>query len=222
MSKHTLYIIVMALFSCREPKNNILPNNHLDTINTERVVLYQEDSAIKADNKTLFLSNLSRLIGLPNIEKGKEGLYIRIWLWDSQKKYIINISKDGEQNKCHIVEMNSRKKDSAEYIVIHREWDVKPKAGWDSCWATIEKFKIPYLKSGKSYREWDHHLTEMAYVDFEIARPNQYRFYDYLQPEFYREVDENSRIVNDFLKYLNAEMNLNVYVPEEKLFVEPK
>jgi hypothetical protein len=59
-------------------------------------------------------------------------------------------------------------------------------------------------------------------VNFEIARPNEYRFYEYLQPEFYRYVDENSRIVNDFLKYLNAEMNLNVYTPDEKLFAEPK
>jgi hypothetical protein len=222
MAKHTLYIIVMILLSCREPKNNILPNDRLDTINKERVVLYQENAAIKADRTTLFLSNLSHLIGLPNIEKGKEGMYIRIWLWDSPKKYIINISKDGESNKCHIVEYNSKRKDSTEYIVIHREWEVKPKAGWDSCWATIEKYKIPYLKTGKSYKELEHRLTEMAYVNFEIARPNQYRYYEYLQPDFYRYVDENSRIVNDFLKYLNTEMNLNVYSPSEKLYVEPE
>jgi hypothetical protein len=222
MSKHILYIIVMALFSCREPKNNILPNDHLDTINTERVVLYQEDSAIKADRTTLFLSNLSRLIGLPNIEKEKEGLYIRIWLWDAPKKYIINISKDGEHNKCHIVEYNTKRKDSTEYIIIHREWDVKPKAGWDSCWATIEKFKIPYLKSGKSYQEMGHHLTTLSYVNFEIARHGQYRLYEYLQPDYYRNIDENSRIVNDFLNYLNAEMSLNAYFPMENQDVVPK
>ena len=62
----------------------------------------------------------------------------------------------------------------------------------------------------------------MAYVQFEIAQLNHYRFYEYLEPSYYRYVDTGSRNVYEFLEYFNREMGVQVYNPAQNLFVKPK
>lgn len=215
-------IISWALLSCNEPGITDRTDNRVEVVQQERLIPYHEDATVKNDRQQLFLNNLSMIIGLPTIKNDSEGSYVRIWLWDGERKYIITISKNGSTNKCHIIEWNSTKKDTTDYILIHKAWNVVPKSGWDNLWAVLASHRIFDLPGIRPHVKQKGHLTTMAYVQFEIARHDQYRYYEYLEPSFYRYVDEDSRTVHEFLKYLRREINYSVYAPAEQLFLEPE
>jgi hypothetical protein len=221
--KYTVALVSLVLLCCTVPKKNEAKSAGSDTLAKERIIPYHEDSIVKHSREQLFLANISQLIGLPAITNGNEGLYVRIWIWDGEKKYIVSVSKDQADNNCHIVEWNSKIKDSAEYLIIHRELkNVQPKSGWKNLWTAVEKFRIADLRSGKSYKAQTSRLTEMAYVQFEIAKPHHYRYYEYLQPSYYRYIDEGSADVYAFLKYLSSEINVPIYNPDDNLFIKPE
>jgi hypothetical protein len=75
----------------------------------------------------------------------------------------------------------------------------------------MTKYRIPVLESGTIQNREKIGVTEASYVNFEIAEPDKYRYYEYLEPSYYKEIDKNSELVYNFLKYLSDEMNIHVY-----------
>ncbi len=163
-------------------------------------------------------------MGLPDLLKWKNGLYVRIWLWDAKGNYVLNISRDGLNNSASIIQWSGKTVDNVKYIVINKEWrNLVPKAGWDNLFTLLEKYKIPDLSSGDAKRsQMPDHLTHMTYTQFEIVRSNQYRFYEYLEPAFCRYIDSGSNDIYQFLKSFNKEMNVNIYTPDDSEFIDPK
>jgi hypothetical protein len=207
------------LISCNGDKNNANAN----ISQHEKIIPYREDSIVKNDRQQLYLKNVGETIGLPLISNGKDGLYIRIWIWGFRQNYVVNISKGQKGSECLIVQFSGKKIDSNEYLVIHKQWDnLIPKSGWKIFFDTLEMYQIPVMKSGKRYEDQTDFLTHMTYIQFEIAQLNHYRFYEYLEPSYYRYVDTGSRNVYEFLEYFNREMGVQVYNPAQNLFVKPK
>jgi hypothetical protein len=177
------------------------------------------DSSVLEKQDQLFLQNIERNIGLPGMTNKGEGLYIRIWVWDVEKggqsrDYIINIAKNYSNKECSVIEFTGKTIDNSDYIIIHNVWEnLTPKSGWNKFFETIDKYQIPSMKSGKSYKNQTEFLTKMAYVQFEIVNRNAYRFYEYLEPSFYRHTDTGSNNVYQFLKYFNDEMKVHIYNP---------
>ena len=217
----TILMILMSI-SCNIHQKNTTQNNAYDTLQKERIIPYHEDSSVHHSRQQLFLRNFGNLMGLPSIFNGVNGVYIRIWLWDSKTKYVININSDYVNDESEVLAFNTKKIDSSEYVIIHKEWrNLKPKSGWQDFFAAIEKYKITTLQSGKSAKEQKDFLTHMAYIQFEVAQPGQYRFYEYLEPSFYRYVDKGSNNIYEFLKYYDKEMNVQLYNPAKDLFEKP-
>ena len=206
------------LLGCQVPGNEDIVTARTDTVKKELIIPYAAGIALNKASQPLFLQTFARLMQLPDITTGNSALYVRIWLWDGDKKYVVNLN--AADNTCYIVEWNCK---TIEKLVIHRAWNNQlSKAGWNNIWEAVNKFRIAELTSGKPYKEQTHLLTEMSTVQFEIARPNSHRYYEYLQPSFYRLTDDGFGKVHAFLKYLNKELGLEVYDADEKLVVEPE
>lgn len=215
--------LLYAVISCKEYTSTLPAATYADTI--PRTILYSEDSAAKESSQEPFVTNLAKLMRLPTITNGSKELYVRIWIWDDSVKYVVNIQKDGSGGTCDIVEFNSKKIDATEFIVMHRvKQYLHPASGWDRFFKSLDQYQITTLKSGKPYKDQTDLLTHMSVVQFEIAQPGQYRYYEYLEPSYYRYVDSGSAKVDAFLEYFDKEMKTAAYSRPDgrKLFAEPK
>lgn len=192
-----------------------------DTIPTEKVILYTVDSSVHHSRQQLFLRNLSKVMGLPSLHDGKHELYIRIWLWEDKPPYVLNIERRGSVKVASVLSWGSKKIDTSEYIVIYKRWpSLIPNSGWDQFLNRLNNYEIRALKGGLPTEKYDH-LTHSAYVQFEIEEAGHYRYYEYLEPSFYRLVDTGANKAYRFLKYFNRQMNLTVYSPPDIVY-EPK
>ncbi len=189
----------------------------------KRLILYREIIPVNSSRQQAFLENLAMLMDLPTLPNGREGLCIRIWVWDKPKSYVVNIIDSNGIKNCSVLQFNSKKPDTVDYIAVNEEWkNLKPISGWEKFFFTLNNSQITLLPSGDVQDSVEGFLTMMAYIEFEIATPGFYRFYEYLEPSYYRYVDKNSNTIYRFLKYLSKEMQVKIYNPAEKLFIDPK
>jgi hypothetical protein len=215
-------IFIFCLLSCNNEKN-IDSKKNVPTIKQEKIIRYYEGRNDRNSKKELSLQHLGKVMGLPNVSNLNDDLYIRIWIWDAEKKFVINLKYDETSKECHIADIDSKKTDSAEYIIIHREWmNIKPKSGWDNFYKALQKHQILNLKGETDYGDTTAVSTSMSSIQFEIAQSHTYRFYEYSEPSYYRYVDAGASNVHEFLEYLNTEMDVHVYRPDKRYFKEAK
>jgi hypothetical protein len=191
-----------------------------DTVPTEKLILYHSDPNAPKDRQQKYLQNLSKIMGLPTLTDQKTGIYIRIWNWDLGRSHVINICIDSLKKVCNVVRFSGKNIDSNQYIVIQKEWkNLQPKSGWSNLLVGIKSYHILDMQSGKTADEYPSQLTEMAYVQFEISEAGRYRFYEYLEPSWYRNIDPGAMNVFLFLKALNNELGVPVYSPANGAYV---
>src|SRR5688500_14168409 len=100
-------LIMQVSFGCNAAKDNNREQMKADTLQKERIIHIPNNAIAKDDSDEEYPEVTTRIIGLPVITKGTKGLYIRIWLWDGEKKYIVSISQENAVNEFDIVEWNS-------------------------------------------------------------------------------------------------------------------
>ena len=226
MNRLSLYCCIASFIflSCNNQQSEKLVSNNSDT--GHRNILYSIPVELASSRKQPFLRNLSNLMKLPLIYNGSKGLNIRIWIWEGDKKYVINIYSKDSINNAFITEFNIQPlsiKDSNSYIKIYREWkNLKPRSGWNMYYTSLNKFHIIDLNESNIQQRYKDFLTSMSYVQFEIATTDDYRYYEYLEPSFYRFIDDGSKDVYQFLEYLNADFGITIYNPPKELFIKPK
>jgi hypothetical protein len=195
---------------------------HNDTIPGKRLILYQADAVAAHDRQTLYLQNLSRLMKMPSLNNSKEQFYVRIWIWNFKEKFVINIRKDKSGETCETTGFDQRHPDSNYYIAITHEWkNLTPGSGWNSFLDTLNRYEIPSLNSGKPGKDYKDRLTHAIYIQFEVVQAGKYRFYEYLEPAFYRYVEPGAMNVYRFLRYFEKEMNIRVYAIGDNLYAKP-
>ena len=101
-------------------------------------------------------------------------------------------------------------------IYIHDRIILMPKSGWINFFDSLGILNIPEMPSAKLSWEQRERYTSMEYVEFEIDQPNQYRFFKYLDPFYFRNEDSASAKVYEFLKYFNKEMGTHIYNVEKR------
>jgi hypothetical protein len=224
-----MIIICFALFlnltgnTCRVHQNVPFTLAAADTIPSERVIPYKEDSSVHDDRKSKYLSNVARNLAIASLENQRNGIYVRIWLWGYRSpNFVITIYQDSSNMGCSAVSWSGKQIDSVPFIVIHDKWNnLVPKSGWHVFFSTLNKYGITTLGNGLSFSQHKGHLTRMSYVQFEIVEDGKYRYYEYLEPSYYRYVEKGSKEVYRFLKYFDLEMNVDVYKTDDKLFEKP-
>ncbi len=209
--------LFLGFISCHLNDERKIQFAELDTPKYPKILPYTEDSSIRGSRQEPFVKNLGKLMGLPLISGMNSGVYVRIWLWSGEMKYVLNISDSLKEKTCSVIKF---KGSGDSLIVIHHEWmNLIPKSGWEVFLEHSQMSEILNLQPGRPADEQRYFLTEMAYVQFEISRNGQYRFFEYYEPSFYRFIDTGSMKVYNFLKYFNREMNLNIYNPADSLYV---
>ena len=218
-----LNLLITLLVGCDRDKKIGLIQPDWNQISVGQKILYYEDSVVVHNRQELFLQNVSKFIGLPFLRDEKDGVHVRIWLW-GDLDYIIDISQRAGTNLCYIIQFHGEKDSTNDYLMIDSIFkNLQPNSGWSDFFSKLKQYKILTMKSGTPYEKQVDVLTDrMSYVQFEVAQNNQYRFYEYLEPSYYRYVDTGSRNVYEFLEYFNQQMNVQVYKPEKTLFVNPK
>jgi hypothetical protein len=222
----TFFVLIFLLFSfglctaqTKKDQTHVYTEDSsvlfLTTFPGSRLIKYTADSITRKSRKEPYLKNLSELMELPDIRNQSKGVAIRIWFWASKRRYVLTISDNTLRKECRIDQFNIEPlPDSTDYIVMHKPKHIKqPTSGWKIFFTTIEKYQIADFPTGKTRRELDQSLTTMAYVNFEIVKNGEYRYYEYLEPSFYRTIDKNSKTIDTFLKFLNNELNFQLYKP---------
>lgn len=212
----------LRIGSC-EPTNSACRVSLNDTIPAEKIIPYSDDSSIRKDGKSLFLSNIAKYLQISSLKDDTKGMHIRIWIWGYHSpNYVTTIYKHGSNADCSTISWSGRQVDSARYIIVHHYWTkLMPKSGWNKFFSTLNGLGITTLEGGLSYSQHRGHLTRMSYVQFEIVENGKYRYYEYLEPSYYRYVENGSMKIYQFLKYFDREMNLNIYQTNDGLFEEP-
>jgi hypothetical protein len=207
-----LLIISEFIFSCKNKDGGNETKHNLSSSGGLRMMPYVEHSLVGNSRQQLLLQNVGKCIGLHRMPSGLANLNIRIWLWDSEKSFVVDLLDSGIVKRCYIAEITSETANGQEQLAIHREWtDLIPASGWDSLFSNVERYGITKLEGGKPSQQIISKPTQGAYVQFEIARPSGYHFFEYYQPDFYRAVDPDSRKVYKFLKYLNSQFGVTAY-----------
>lgn len=187
----------------------------------KNLILYIEDSSISGDRKQLFLKNFSKNLNIPLLVDTINLSYNRIWLWGGEKKYVIDIINDSLKFYCNILEFNTRNINGKQFILIHRRINnCIPKSGWRKFYRILET-SILSLEGGNEFGNQVDFPTNMSYIQFEVVAQKKYRYFEYLEPSYYRKVDNGSKNVYEFLNYFNREMNLNIYKPTKSIYVKP-
>jgi hypothetical protein len=155
-------------------------------------------------------------MGLPLLIGGYQGLFIRIWAWDfGEFKYVIDIRSSPVDSECSIISFKAIKKDTSQYIYIRDRKKVTPKSGWANFFDSLRIFDISEMQSSKLSVEQKGRYTSMEYIQFEIDQPNQYRFFEYLDPMEFKGEDSASKKAYEFIKYFNREMDTHIYDVEK-------
>ncbi len=109
-------------------------------------------------------------------------------------------------------------------ILIHKKWSVhRPLNGWSELNKVIADNKIMSLPPGKTTEELKGTIpTHASWVQFEISINGKYRYYEYFEPAYYREVDAGSNNVYTFLSYLNKVFCINdLYTTSDSFVLKP-
>jgi hypothetical protein len=207
-------ISILSLLSilCKNKNAGNEKNQKLSRLGGLKMMPYVADSLVGDSRQHLFLQNMGKCMGLPRMPRGLSTLNIRIWLWGWEKTYVVDLLDSGSHKRCYIAEVSSEMVNGQRQIAFHREWtDLFNASGLDSLFIKAEKYGITKLEGGKLAEQLRSEITQGVYVQFEVARPSGYRFFEYYTPDFYRDVDPGSRKVYNFLKYLNKQSGLTVY-----------
>ena len=188
--------------------------NQPDSIPHNRLLKTTQNK--KAEDRQ-FLEDYALLLHLSPMKRESPGLHLRIWLWDFNKKYVIDLTYDSLKKGCVVIKHKFVVKDSIESIKSLSY--ARPKSGWINL---IEKMKVDHLfdmETGNIQYTANKYLTHMAYYDFEISNNGYYHYYKYLEPSYYRYVDNNSKEIFNFLEFLNTQFGVKIYDPPLKLFI---
>jgi hypothetical protein len=219
----TAFLFAIGLSFCKESARKIKRPANVTMAGSDTMILYKEDSSIKGSRKSLFLENIAQLMGLPPLLEMTDSFHIRIWLWNSKPNFAIDIKCKKNVITGNVLGFKVVKLDSGEYIQIsYRRNGIYAKSGTPSFLQSLKKFNVLDNRSTTTFTSVSTALTGMSYVQFEIAQPDQYRYYEVLEPSFYRFVDKTSGDIDQFLKLLNEEFNIDVYHPDQNLFAAPK
>lgn len=144
-------------------------------------------------------------------------LDLRIWIWDYEK-YVININMTKILKEIDLIKISFENIDSVESIAFQSIAKLElSQAGSDSLLRILNNYKIKTLKSGTTFRNQKRYLTHMRNVQVEIRDFETERFYQALEPSFYRKTDSTSKNLHSFLTFLKKIMKINFYDFSEKL-----
>ena len=163
-------------------------------------------------DKVSSLRHIAASFGLPELKPGFPGLYMRIWSWDyGENRYVIDIKRCRTENQCSIISFVPSGRDTNHLITIHKRFTVKPISGWDTFFNSLKNYNIPQMNGVEFVGRNKTDMTGLEFVEFEIAERYQYRYYEFLEPYYFKNTDSVSAKICQFFTYFNREMKTQIY-----------
>jgi hypothetical protein len=149
---------------------------------------------------------------IPNIVSGENDSTLRIWFWQNDTIFVLNLEKHGPIGVGHLVSFTESGPPPKTAITISRclTTDV-PRHGWERLFDTMRFDDIALIPDGKPNYQLDYDMTSGGRIYIEYQQGVQYRFYSYLEPGYFQFVDSNAEKLHHFLIYLQNELSLSVY-----------
>lgn len=176
-----------------------------------RAALYTDNEISRDSLKTPYLENMAEILELSTIGDSRND-QIRIWIWGDELSHAITIFK---MNKCYTLRLTSFhavESDTNYYMVVRFDDFLQPVSDCYSFSDSLLKFDVWNLQSGPRIHPG---LTSYSIVQFELQKGEIYRYYDYIEPSYYRYVHATARNVYSLLKFLNRESRRELYAPHE-------
>lgn len=136
----------------------------------------------------VFLFNVvkkyNKLLDLPSLETGYDSLELRIWCnyGNLKKTHLIIVSNQaGKWDGTLFRLLIDKKNDTSYFLEKKKKLKLIPKSGWGEMIKAMNELRIPELKS---YENLPYGIgVDGQYYMVEIATKNNYRFYDYFDPQ---------------------------------------
>lgn len=209
---YSFALVCTLLFSCISNDDKGLPD--VSKSGLPRLITYSEDSLgkiVEKDNDSAFNNYVSTKMGLRGLSSGIKDFCVRVWINQEAAMYVIDINVNNKM--VEIIKWDSFHPFFGYYIKILQEKKINAiKSGWAVFFDTLYRYQIPYMKSGDIH-ERGIGFSQGTSIQFEIVKDGVYRFYEYIDPGYYRCLDTNSNKVYRFLRFLNRELEDSIYRP---------
>jgi len=213
--KFTLCGLALFMLSCNSHRE-IHPAPDSTEFRKGKVIRFHQDSVVSYKNKVAVMRNIAKNLGLHVLIGGYQGLYMRIWAWDSRNKsYVIDLKRSSSGSACSVLFFTGTRHDSVSYLSIDGKINVTPESGWAFFFKSLEKFDMPEMPIEKLSKEQKYGFSGLRYVQIEVDQPNQYRYLEYADPFYFRKEDSASEKIFQFIMYFNKEMNAHIYDVEK-------
>lgn len=221
MKVRSIWYLVSALTiileSCREDGRDVTKAERIrQQYSGVRAALYKDNEISRDSLKTPYLENMAEILELPKIRKGTKD-QIRIWIWGDELSHAITISKMKECYGLRLTSFHSVESDTNFYMVVQFDNILQPVSDCAGFSDSLLKFNVWNLQSGPRMHPG---LTSYSIVQFELKKGDLYRYYDYIEPSYYRYVHATAENVYSFLKFLNREAKRELYTPHESAYKE--
>ena len=210
---YSFALVCTLLFSCISNDDKGLPD--VSKSGLPRLITYSEDSLgkiVEKDNDSAFNNYVSTKMGLRGLSSGIKDFCVRVWINHTDRS-LIDINRSNKVAEITILKWDSFHPFWGSYIKILQEKKINAiKSGWAVFFDTLYRYQIPYMKSGDIH-ERGIGFSQGTSIQFEIVKDGVYRFYEYIDPGYYRCLDTNSNKVYRFLRFLNRELEDSIYKP---------
>ncbi|HVU54631.1 MAG TPA: hypothetical protein VHD83_06225 [Puia sp.] len=151
-------------------------------------------------------------LNIPNIVAGEKDSTLRIWFWQGDTVFVLNIEKRGTAGFGHLLSFSKSSPPPKFAVTITRcSATGTPCHGWERLFDTLRFDNIALMPDGKPNDQLYFDLTGGGRIYIEYQQGRQYRFCSYLEPGYYQFVDSNAAKLHHFLTYLQNEFSLRVY-----------
>jgi hypothetical protein len=164
----------------------------------------------------------AKQLNIPNIISGEKDSTLRIWFWQCDTVFVLNLEKHGAVGSGHLISFaRSRQRPRNSLTVTRCLSTDAPIHGWDELFNKLRSDNIALIPDGKPNDQLYFDLTGGGRIYIEFQQGNRYRFYSYLEPSYFQFVDSNAGKLHHFLTYLQNELSLSVYQDLTRLAQTP-
>lgn len=206
--RNIILLLTIAIFSsCKNQDKSNIQKNTNDIPESVLIDIRTDTSNTWSNYHNV--QQLSKQLKLQPIMDEADSIEIRFWFDHSlaKQKYLILLQRRKNKWKGMLFNINVRYVESINYDIItsFNKLNIRPVSGWEKLIKDLNQLKFQEL-TGDSESG-----TDGASYCVEILTPYTYTYYDYWEPEFTNDIDNQSSNMFNIIRLLEREFNVKRY-----------
>lgn len=164
----------------------------------------------KVDYFYTYFKELRKNNNLEDLEKGSEGLIIRLWYDYSHynQKQVIELKEEGGTWQSAVYTLIDQYDSNDSLLSVQKVChSPSPKSGWASFVKQLTDLEISTLPDDDTIANYNMPM-DGATVGVEVAKNNSYRFYSYSSPSYNREGMWQARNMEQIMEVIETELGV--------------